>query len=176
MEFDLVRILFGDDFSWVFLVEICFRTAIMYLYALVLIRFLGKRNLGQLSPFELIIVVALGSAVGDPMFYPDVPVLHGMVVITVVVGLQRLLEEVTERSPRAETLLESTPRLLVTGGVLDEEALGKEDLTKREVFSALRNHGIDNLGQVRLAYLEPSGIISVFKFDQAIPGASVLPD
>jgi uncharacterized membrane protein YcaP (DUF421 family) len=55
----------------------------MYLYALLLVRLLGKRGMGQLAPFDFVIIIALGSAVGYPMFYPDVPVLHAMAAITV---------------------------------------------------------------------------------------------
>ena len=177
MEFDPIGMLVGD-FSWAFTLEIVLRTTIMYLYTLTVVRILGKRGLGHLSPFELVIIVALGSAVGDPMFYADVPLFHGIVVITVVVALQRLLQEVTERSPRVETLLESKARRLVTGGVLDEKALDREELTEKELFSALREREVENLGQVRLAYIEPSGVITVFKMepDQSIQGRSVLPD
>ena len=177
MEFDPVGMLFGD-FSWGFTLEIVLRTTIMYLYTLTVVRILGKRGLGHLSPFELVIIVALGSAVGDPMFYADVPIFHGIVVITVVVALQRLLQEITERSVRVETLLESKARRLVTGGVLDEKALDREELTEKELFSALREKEVENLGQVRLAYIEPSGVITVFKMERDLsnPGRSVLPD
>jgi len=77
-----------------------------------------------------------------------------------------------------ETLLESKARRLVTGGVLDEKALDREELTEKELFSALREREVENLGQVRLAYIEPSGVITVFKMepDQSIQGRSVLPD
>jgi len=177
MEFDPIRILVGD-FAWEFTLEIVLRTVIMYSYTLAIVRVLGKRGLGHLSPFELVIIVALGSAVGDPMFYPDIPVLHGMIVITVVVGMQRLLEELTERSPQLETILESRVRRLVKDGVVDGQALEREDLSETELFSALRERQVEHLGQVRLAYLEPSGMITVFKVhdEDAPKGRSVLPD
>ncbi len=177
MEFDPIRMLVGD-FSWAFTLEIALRTIIMYGYTLAIMRVLGKRGLGHLSPFELLIIVALGSSVGDPMFYRDVPLLHGLIVITVVVALQRALQELTERSPRLEAFLESRARLLVTGGIVDEEALGREDLSETELFSALREREVEHMGQVRLAYLEPSGVITVFKVDEELgpKGRSVLPD
>lgn len=176
MEFDPVRMLVGD-FSWEFTLEIVLRTVIMYVYTLAVVRFLGKRGLGHLSPFELVIIVALGSAVGDPMFYADVPLTHGIIVITVVVALQRALEKLTKRSPGVEAVLESRARRLVNAGVVDEEALDSEDLTETELFSALREREVEHLGQVRLAYLEPSGLITVFKVDNpTAKGRSVLPD
>lgn len=177
MEFDPIGMLVGD-FSWAFTLEIVLRTVIMYTYTLAIVRVLGKRGLGHLSPFELVIIVALGSSVGDPMFYADVPLLHGIIVITVVVAMQRALQEATERSPRLAEFLESKARRLVTGGVVDEEALHREDLSQTELFSALREREVEHLGQVRLAYIEPSGVITVFKVDEdlAPEGRSVLPD
>lgn len=147
----------------------------MYSYTLVLVRLLGKRGMAQLSPFEMVIIVALGSAVGDPMFYADVPLIHGMIVITVVVVLERLLVRLTEHNPRLERVIESTPILLVVDGEIRQEALEGEDISEAELFMALRQNGVEQLGEVRLAYLEPSGHVSVFKSEQALSGRSVLP-
>jgi uncharacterized membrane protein YcaP (DUF421 family) len=174
MEFD--RIFLGD-LTVALVLEIVLRTAVMYLYTLALVRVLGKRGLGQLSPFELVIIVALGSAVGDPMFYTDVPLIHGIIVITAVVALERVLVKLTERNRGVERLIESVPVLLVRDGILLAEALDQEDLSQSEVFMGLREKGVEHLGEVRRAYLEPSGHISVFKEKApARMGASVLPD
>ena len=173
MEFD--RIFLGD-LTVELVLEIVLRTAVMYLYTLALVRVLGKRGLGQLSPFELVIIVALGSAVGDPMFYADVPLAHGIIVITAVVALERVLVKLTERNKGVERLIESIPVLLVRDGVLLAEALDQEDLSKNEVFMGLRQQGVEFLGEVRRAYLEPSGQISVFKEKTPVTmGISVLP-
>jgi uncharacterized membrane protein YcaP (DUF421 family) len=147
----------------------------MYLYTLVLVRLLGKRGMAQLSPFEMVIIVALGSAVGDPMFYADVPLIHGMIVITVVVILERLIVRLTEHNRWLERVVESMPILLVADGQIRHEALEAEDLSEAELFMALRQNGVEQLGEVRLAYLEPSGQISVFRSEQALSGRSVLP-
>ena len=174
MEFD--RIFLGD-LTVDLVLEIVLRTTVMYMYTLALVRVLGKRGLGQLSPFELVIIVALGSAVGDPMFYTDVPLAHGIIVITAVVALERTLVKLTERHKGVERLIESVPVLLVRDGVLLADALDQEDLSQNEVFMGLREKGVEYLGEVRRAYLEPSGHISVFKEKTpSTMGASVLPD
>lgn len=174
MEFD--RIFLGD-LTVELVLEIVLRTSVMYLYTLALVRVLGKRGLGQLSPFELVIIVALGSAVGDPMFYTEVPLIHGIIVITAVVALERVLVKLTERNKGVQRLIESVPVLLVRDGVLLADALDEEDLSQSEVFMGLREKGVEHLGEVRRAYLEPSGHISVFKEKApAQMGASVLPD
>ena len=178
--FDLNRMFLGDEFSMLFIAEILVRTAIMYLSALVIVRFIGKRGLGQLSPFEYLVVIAMGSAVGDPMFYPDVPLVHGIAVLTTIVLLEKALVNATERSTAVEHFVESVPAMLVRDGELIEDALRRESLNKDELFAHLRQHGIANLSEVHLAFLEPSGAISVFRRDRYDPsldgrGESTLP-
>src|SRR5882757_8230105 len=95
---DAMRILLGNQPAS-YLVEVVLRTVVMYLFTLVVIRFLGKRGLSELTPFEYIILIAMGSAVGDPMFYPNVPVLQPMVVLAVIVVMQKVLLRATARSP-----------------------------------------------------------------------------
>lgn len=173
MEFE--RIFLGD-LTWIAVLEILLRTVVLYLYTLLLIRIVGKRGLGQLSPFEFLIIVALGSAIGDPMFYPEVPVFSGMLVITAVVGLERLLVLITERSQAMENVIESVPVCVVADGNLVQENLDKEDLSKHEIQMLLRLEGVENLGDVRRAYLEPTGKVSVFWYpSKAGAGESILP-
>ncbi len=172
--FDLMRIFFGELPPLVY-AEILLRTAVMYAYTFVIIRYLGKRESGALSPFELIIVISVGSAVGDPMFYPEVPLFHGFAVVTVVALLQRLLEDLTNRFPWLERRVEGKARVLVRDGQIDLENLEQERLSQRELFSALRTHQVAHLGEVHRAYFEPSGQISVFKHEEGKtrPGLSL---
>jgi len=118
----------------------------------------------------------LGSAVGDPMFYPEVPVLSGVLVITAVVGLERLLVLITERNQIVEKAIESVPVCVVADGKLVQESLDKEDLSQYEVQMLLRLEGVENLGDVRRAYLEPTGKVSVFWYPtKEGSGESILP-
>ena len=158
---DFERIFLGD-LTWLLVGEIVLRTIVMYIYTLVLIRLLGKRGLSQLSPFELLIIVALGSAVGDPMFYPEVPLVSGMLVVTGVVALEKLVVVLTERNRSLERLVESTPVLLVRDGVMQTEVLDREQLSVEETKMRLRLEGVEYLADVRRAFLEPSGQVSVF--------------
>jgi uncharacterized membrane protein YcaP (DUF421 family) len=175
-SFDWQRILLGDAPPW-FLLEIVLRTGLLYLYTLLLLRFLGKRGVRQLTFFEFAIILALGSAVGDPMFYEDVPLLHGALVVTVIVLVQRAIVVITERNKRLEVLFESSPRRLIKEGVLDLKALRQEKLSKDEVFSRLRENGLKHLGEVERAYLEPSGNISVWRTEKnTTPGLTLMPD
>jgi len=88
---DLSRIFFGTDPA-LFYLEIVFRTCVVYAYALLLIRWVGGRGIAQMSAVEFLLVIALGSAVGDAMFYPEVPLFQAMLVITVVVVINKILD------------------------------------------------------------------------------------
>ncbi|TWT95218.1 hypothetical protein Pla108_33610 [Botrimarina colliarenosi] len=173
--FDLVRIFFGEKPPW-FLFEVAFRTTVIFAYTLLLLRWMGKRGMGSLTPFEFAIIVALGSAVGDPMFYDDVPLVHTMLVIAIVVGMQRGLSWLTERNAVVERVVESTPRLMVSAGVLHTGNLHREQMSRDELCEVLRAEGVRQLGEVEAAYLEPSGKLSVLRYDPPRPGLSILPD
>ena len=105
VAFDLPRMLLGDE-PPLFLLEIAVRTLIIYVYTLTLVRWLGGRSIGQLSMVEFLLVIALGSAVGDAMFYPDVPLVHAMVVITIVVMLDKALSFLVMRNTVLEDVIE----------------------------------------------------------------------
>ncbi len=165
-DFDLHRIVFGD-LPMAFFAELAVRSAFMFLFALTLLRLTGKRSLGQLSPFDFVIIIALGSAVGDPMLYEDVPVGHAIVVVVVVVALNTLISRVTQRHRTAEKLTDSTASILVRAGTVNEDALVREGLSIVELGEALRLNGVTRLDEVQLAVLEPSGAVSVLRVDNA---------
>jgi uncharacterized membrane protein YcaP (DUF421 family) len=174
--FNFYRIFLGDK-SWVYVLEVAFRTLVMYTYALILLRLLGKRGIGEFTPFDHAIVVAIGSSIGDPMFMPDVPLVHGMVVLTLVVLFQRVILRLEDRVPRLEHFLEGEPQRVVDHGALMLEGLNREDFSRADLFLALREAGVEHLGQVKWAFLEPSGRVSIGKFppDEVRPGLLVLP-
>jgi uncharacterized membrane protein YcaP (DUF421 family) len=175
--FDLHRILLGK-LPWFYLVEVFLRTTVIYVYALFVVRILGKRGMGQLAPFDFVIIIALGSAVGDPMFYPNVPLLHAMVAITAIVVFTRGLVHVSQRSRKVKDLISTTSTRLVCDGRLVLADMAQEGISRSELFEALRTGGIEHLGEVERAYLEPSGKISVFKASpgDTPPGIPVLPE
>jgi uncharacterized membrane protein YcaP (DUF421 family)/DNA-directed RNA polymerase subunit RPC12/RpoP len=174
--FDLQRILIGD-FPLLFLVEIILRTAIMFLYLMLLLRLLGKRSLVQFSLLEFMLIIALGSAVGDPMFYPNIPVVHGMAVITGVVAIERLMIWITNRSHLLEDILEGNPQRIIEDGRFDLDGLDKALLSRNEIYMKLRLSSIEQLGQVRRSYLELNGEISIFLFaaDKVRSGLPLFP-
>ncbi|TDQ06321.1 DUF421 domain-containing protein [Pedobacter metabolipauper] len=174
--FDFHRIFIGD-FPMLFLMEIVFRTGVMYIYTILLLRFLGKRSMGQLSTLEVAIIICFGSAVGDPMMGADVPLLHGMVVITTVGLLQTGMERLINRHRKMETLMEGKPDCLVNDGLVVYENLKVNNLSQEDLFRSLRSNQVDHLGEVKMALFETSGYISVsFHAPKNIkPGLPVVP-
>ena len=150
--FDRHRILLGDRTGLLFLLEIVFRTAVMYGYALAFARFIGKRGVGQVSPFEFILII-ISSAAGDPMFYSDVLLLHGILVLTVVMLLHRLVGVWTDRSERAEDVIEGEPILVIADGEIVDGALAAGDAVAARTFNATAPAGRARRGRGRAGHL-----------------------
>lgn len=174
--FDLQRMFIGD-YTPLFMLEIVFRTAFMYIYAIVAARLIGKRGMGQLTPFEYIVVIALGSATGDPMFYPEVPLLHGIVTISIIILIEKFLTKISQNNKKVEEIIESKPLLVVSQGKINFIALKKNNLSKDELLMMLRMNKVRNVGYIEKAYLEPSGKLSIFESKKAYvkDGTSTFP-
>jgi uncharacterized membrane protein YcaP (DUF421 family) len=174
VPFDWERILLGEH-SAVFLLEIVCRVIVIWLWTASLLRWIGGRSIAQLSIVEFLLVIALGSAVGDSMFYPDVPLFHAMVVILVVVSLDKVVDAALRRWSKAKSLIDGRPVEVMRDGVILCDGLNARKISTLELMELLRLEGIENLGAVRRAYLEPSGGLSLFLFDEPRLGLSIVP-
>lgn len=159
--FEWKRMLLGEDTGWYFLFEVLFRTAVMYLLLIAFFKVTGKTGLKQLSPFDFILLIGLGSAAGDPMFYAEVPLLHIVVVFATILLLYRFVNRLTQKSHRLDKYLEGSPACVLTMGVIDHKELEKQGLTSMQFYSELRQQNVSQLGQVRYVYVEASGQSSV---------------
>ena len=177
LSIDWTKFLIGED-NWEFLAEISIRTIAMYFIILIGLRLLGKRGVRQLSVFELVVIISLGSAAGDPMFYKEVGLMVPIVVFTVIVGAYRLTTFFMAKSKKFDDLVEGTPSYLIKEGEFSIEDFGKEDLAYDEFFADLRLLSISHLGQVESAILETSGNLSVYFYpDEKVKyGLPILPD
>ena len=145
-----------------FLFEVIFRSAVMFIVLLLTLRLTGKRGVKQLSVFETVIIIALGSAAGDPMFYEDVGLIPAITVFTVIILLYRFVTYLVGKSKKFEEFIEGKTECLVTEGKFAIATFKKESLAQDEFFTELRLKSVEHLGQVRNAYLETSGEVSVF--------------
>lgn len=174
-SFDLHRIFLGEH-PVTYFFEIALRVFLVYAVTLIFLRWSGKRTMADITFFDFAIIIALGSAVGDGMIFHDVPLLHSFAVVGLVLGLERVVALLTEKNKTLEKIIESEPTLIVENGVILLDKLHEETLSRDELFESLRADGIDQLGQVAVAYLEPSGKLSTIKRSDPLPGLSVLPD
>ncbi|MBA2500146.1 MAG: DUF421 domain-containing protein [Chitinophagaceae bacterium] len=176
IQFDWNAFLFGEE-KWEFIFEVTIRTIIMFSIILASLRLLGKRGIKQLSVFELGVIIALGSAAGDPMFYKDVGVVFGMLVLAVVVILYRLLTYLTEKSERLEKIVEGSATYIIKNGAFIMSEMKKEPLSYQEFFAQLRLNNVSHLGQVKIAIAEATGEISLFFYqDEEVKfGLPILP-
>lgn len=157
---DLHRIFMGDQ-ELAFLLEVLFRTAVIYFYTLALMRWIGGRSVAQLSIVEFLLVISIGSAVGDSLFYPDVPLLPAMAAIFLVVLCNKLLDEAILRSARMARLFAGCPKVVVLDGQVHRAQIRREGIGIEELYMKLREKGVTHLGDVRLAVLEANGTLSV---------------
>lgn len=174
---DWHRILLGE-LPGHFLIEVGARTLIMFLVIFISLRATGKTTVRQLTVVDLVLIVGLGSAAGDPMFYHDVGLLPALLVFGVVVLVYRTLTRWAATSTKASDWIEGKTILLIEDGQFAIDEFKKEQMGQDEFFMELRERGIEHLGQVRRAYLESSGNVSLFFYeDQEIkPGLPVLPE
>lgn len=154
-----------NDLPVIFLLEVIFRTVIMFTVVLLTLKFAGKRGVKQLSVFEVVIIISLGSAAGDPMFYEDVGLLPAMLVFLVILMLYRCVTWLLGKSRKFEYFIEGNVQNIIEDGQFSIQSFEKEDLALDEFFSELRSKSIEHLGQVRNAYIETNGTISVYFYE-----------
>ncbi len=174
--FEVDRLLM-DGLPYSFLLEILFRCVVMYVVALAVLKMAGRRGVKQLSVFELVIILTLGSAAGDPLFYEDVGLLPAISVFFFILILYRLTTFFISRFKYVEQLLEGTATYLIEDGEFAIEKFAKGSLALDEFFAELRLRNVTHIGQVDLAILETNGQISVFFFEdeKVKPGLPILP-
>ncbi|MBX3113263.1 MAG: DUF421 domain-containing protein [Fimbriimonadaceae bacterium] len=167
-QFDLVRIFWGDQ-PPLFLLEIVFRTVILFVFFIGLLRVVGQRGTGQFTLFEFAMIIVLGSAAGDPMFQPDVPLLHAMLVITLVVLMHQLISHINRRFRKVQKLTEGKLIKIVEHGELCHDGVQKTMLSMDEIYMELRKSGARFLDEIELAYFETDGTVSVLKKEKNKP-------
>jgi len=141
--------------------ELILRAVIVYGFLLILLRLTGKRQIGQLAPFDLVLLLVLSNAVQNSMNGGDNSVIAGLVLAGVLIAMNGLVGWLTFRNKRLERLVEGRPEVLIHNGKLFEEALRREKLTHHELNSALREAGCSAVEDVRYALLETNGQITV---------------
>jgi uncharacterized membrane protein YcaP (DUF421 family) len=175
--FNLKELLLGSE-TWSFLLETVLRSLIMFVVILTGLRLLGKRGVKQLSVFELVVIIGLGSAAGDPMFYSDVGILPAIIVFIMIVSLYSIVTYFIGKSEKFERIIEGRPVCLIRDGMFSIDNFEKEPLAQDEFFAELRMSSVSHLGQVQEAIVETSGSLSIFFYpdNEVKYGLPIMPD
>ncbi len=143
------------------MILILVRTVIVYILVLFVMRFMGKRELGQMQPFELVISIMIADLAATPMAEIGIPILYGIIPIFGLLIMHVIISVLNLKSIKMREIICGKPRILIYRGKIDEQALIKENFTINELQERLRVNNINNLGDVEFAILETSGQISV---------------
>lgn len=138
-----------------------FRAVVLYIIVLIVVRFMGKREIGQLQPFELVISIMIADLASTPMSEIGIPITNGIIPILGLLVMHLIISAINMKSIKAREILCGKPRILINRGKIDEQALEREKFTINELEERLRGKDVMNLGDVEYAILETSGEISV---------------
>jgi uncharacterized membrane protein YcaP (DUF421 family) len=141
--------------------ELVVRAAVVYVFLLVLLRVTGKRQVGQLAPFDLVLLLVLSNAVQNSMNAGDNSLVGGLISAATLVLLNYVVAIATWRNKKLEALIEGKPQILIHNGKLFKDVADKARLTHHEIQSALRRGGCTSVEDVHAAILENNGSISI---------------
>ena len=138
-----------------------FRAIILYIIVLIVMRFMGKREIGQLQPFELAISIMIADLAATPMAEEGVPITNGIMPILGLLVMHLIISMLNIKSTKAREIICGKPAMLIFRGKIDEKVLKKERFTINELEERLRDNNIFNIGDVEYAILETSGQVTV---------------
>lgn len=141
--------------------EFVVRGVLVYGFLLLLLRLTGKRQIGQMAPFDLVLLLLLSNAVQNSMNAGDNTVGAGFILVLTLIALNSGLGWLTWRSKRMEVVLEGSPKVLVHNGEIQIGVMASERITHHELMSAIRQVSLSDVAQVRVALLENNGRINV---------------
>ena len=141
--------------------ELILRSFIVYAFLLIILRITGKRQVGQLAPFDLVLLLVLSNAVQNSMNGGDNSLVGGLISAATLVGLNYTIGYATYHSKKLEAIIEGRPEVLIHNGKLYKDVLGRSKLTQHELEAALRQAGCANIHECHSAILENNGQVSV---------------
>jgi uncharacterized membrane protein YcaP (DUF421 family) len=161
---------------------IFFRAMVLYAVVVVFIRLMGKRQIGQLQPFELVITLMVADLVATPMQDIGVPIIEGLIPMFALFAVHNIISVLSVKFALLRKLFCGKPSVLISGGLIDETELRKLNISLSELLEGLRNNGVAEVSDIYRAMLETNGSMSIILRKQAQPanagdaGAPVGPD
>lgn len=151
------------------IISISWRSVLMFFLALVAVRVMGKRSVGQLAPFDLVVIIIMGSVAALPLEEEQIHPLHGVIPILVMSFLQYLLSVINMHWRGAEKVTQGMSTPIVVNGQVLYDNLRKERVSEADLHIVLRQQGADRIEDIALAVLEPTGQVSVILKKEAKP-------
>ena len=148
--------------------NIVVRSALVYIAVLAGLRMMGKRELGQMTVFDLVVILLIANAVQNAMVGADFSLQGGILAAFVLLFVNRLTSTLRLQGGRWGRVIEGTPTVLIHDGRLVESQLRKERIERDEVEMAVREHGLESTAAVKLAVLETDGSISIVPMDSRV--------
>lgn len=161
-------LLHGREGMWTMdlpLLEMIIRGAVVYAFVFILLRLVGKKQIGQLSPFDLVLLLIISEGVSNSLLGGENSLLGGMVCAATLVALNYGTDLLAFQSARAERVIEGKPVVLIREGRLNKASMEKQKISRGELFGTLREHGVEFLDQVKWGVLETNGKVSVIRFE-----------
>ena len=146
-----------------------FRTVIVYVLLLLVLRLMGKRQIGELQPSELVTTLLLSEIAAQPVIDDNIPISYGIVPVAVVIALEVIASFVVTKSPRLKKIFIGKPSVLINRGKLDPAELGRVRITAEELMAELRIQGVGDICDVYYAVMEENGKLSVILKGSASP-------
>ena len=146
--------------------ELIVRGLVVYVFLIALLRLTGKRQIGQLSPFDLVLLLILSNAVQNSMNAGDNSLIGGLISATTLVAVNYIVGLITFKSKKLEAIIDGRPQVLIHDGKLFEDVMNEAKLTRRELDATLRQSGYFEIADIKLAILENNGSVTVQGYDK----------
>lgn len=151
------------------MLTVLIRSVVLYLCIMLFMRLMGKRQLGELQPAELVISVLISNIVSLPVEDPNVPLLMGIIPVAMLVGLELIVSVLSLRFRSIRTLMGGNPVMIIHNGVIDQGALKTLRFSIDDLMESLRSQGIFDLSQIQYAIVETNGTVSILPYEKDSP-------
>ena len=145
------------------------RTIILYTFVIIAVRLMGKRQIAEMQPTELVITILISAVASVPMQNPEIPLTHGIVPIFTLISAEIFISFLSLKFPRFRKVLTGKPVILIENGIIDQNALKSTRLSIDDLYEELRLNNTFNIADIRRAQLETNGQLSILLFDKKQP-------
>ena len=145
------------------------RGFILYFTIMIAIRLMGKRQIGEMQPTELVVTILISEIAAIPLDSNDIPLINSILTVLLLAGLSILTSVLTLHSPRFRKMFDGHPAIVINNGKLDQKKMKDLRITVQDIMSAARQQGIFNIEQIQYAIIETNGAVSIMQKPEFIP-------